>query len=113
MKIGYTRRDELYDGFIEFHNEHPEFWDQFVKFTHEAMDRGFKQFGSKAVFERIRWETAIPEDKGHDTTHLKNAYHAFYARMFIEKFPKHKGFFELRFQPSTLKPANNPVDILW
>lgn len=109
----YSRHDELYDGFVEFHNEHPEFWEQFVKFTEEAMDRGFKQFGSKAVFERIRWETAVADQKGQDTTHLKNAYHAFYARMYIEKFPEHKDFFETRFQPSTLKPAKHPVDPLW
>lgn len=110
----YSRHDEIEDAFLAFHKEHPEFWDMFVQFTKQAMDRGFKTFGSKAVFERIRWDTAVPtKDDETCETKLQNSFHAFYARLFMEEFPEHKGYFETRFQPSTLKPAKHPVDPLW
>ena len=108
----YSRRDQMEDDFKEFHAEHPDFWDQFVKYTKEAMNRGHKTFGSKAIFERIRWDMGPVTDE-NAVTKLQNSFHAFYAREFMRVFPEHKGYFETRFQPSSLKPANLKVDPLW
>ena len=77
--------------FREFHDKNPRVWVLLQRFTFEIINKGFKNYSVKAVFERIRWhtdvETSDPEFK------LSNNHTAYYSRMFIDKYPEHEGFF--------------------
>lgn len=88
-----------------FHNEHPEVWRLFVTFTFEKINLGFKHYSSTGVFERIRWETDVPDVDGKSTFKINNNYSAFYARRFMRVHSKYEGFFRLRTQISKRKPA--------
>lgn len=101
-----TRHDEMSAQFKAFHNDHPEVWDLFQRFAFEKIKRGFNNYSSKGIFERIRWEVARPEPEPSDFK-LNNNYTAFYARWFMLKYPEHDGFFRLREQISHWGPATN------
>lgn len=101
-----NRRDEMAEQCMEFHRQHPEVWDLFVQFTQEMIRKGFSNYSSNAIFERIRWE----KDAGGDGTEafkLNNNYRAMYARRFMKMYPQHAGFFRTREQISEIKPATN------
>lgn len=90
------------DKFIAFHKANPEIYDLFERFTFEAIDAGMKRVGAKFIFERIRWEIAVPT-KGagycvplHRDLKLNNNFTAWYARLFVAKHRAHKGLFEMR-----------------
>jgi hypothetical protein len=77
-----------------YHKENPIIWEQFKLTTLEAIKKGFKNYGSKGIFEIIRWnqEGEIKEDGFK----LNNNFTSDYARKFMEEYPEHKGFFRLR-----------------
>ncbi len=78
-----------------FHNEHPDVWALFVRFTLELIETERSYGGAKAVWERIRWETTVNPNYGADFK-LNNNYHPFYARWFMAVYPQHDGFFRTR-----------------
>lgn len=80
--------------FQDYHKEHPEIWKEFVKTTFEAIRKGFKNYSSKSIFEIIRWHRG--GDIKSDSFKINNNYTADYAKMFMEKYPQHKGFFRTR-----------------
>lgn len=80
--------------FQQYHNEHPEIWEQFKKTTFEAIRKGFKNYSSKSIFEVIRWHKG--GDIKSDGFKINNSYTADYARLFANTFPKHKDFFRTR-----------------
>jgi len=101
-----TRHEEMREQVIAYHRKHPEVWRLFCDFSFQMIERGYKHYSAKAVFERIRWE----KDAGGDgVTQFKvgNNHPAFYARAFVKKYPKHEGFFRMREQTSRKKPATN------
>jgi len=100
-----TRYDQMKESCEAFHKEHPEVWDLFCKFAFEMIDRGFNNYSSKAIFERIRWEKDVGGD-GVTQFKLGNNYPAFYARAFMKKYPEHAGFFRLREQTSKKEKAS-------
>ena len=51
------------ENFLKHHAENPHIYNMFVKYTLEVA-RHRDYFSAKAVFHRIRWETAISE---HDS----------------------------------------------
>lgn len=94
---------------IRYHKAHPKVWTLFCQFTFELIERGFKNYGAKAVMERIRWETDQANVKGMSEFKIGNNYTAFYARRFMKKNSEHDGFFRLRKQTSKNKqPINRP-----
>lgn len=101
-----SRYTQLETNFKTFHAAHPEIWVHFCNFTFDRINKGWSHYSSKAVFERIRWEVAVPElYYSENEFKLNNNYTAFYARKFIEEYPKHKGFFRFREQKSETCPA--------
>ena len=79
----------------DFHNEHPEFWELFCQYTFELIDSGRTHGSANAVFERIRWETNVnPTHQGHFK--VNNNFRAYYARRFMQMFPKWHDFFFTR-----------------
>lgn len=100
-----TRHEEMREQVKAYHKKHPEVWQLFCDFSFQMIDRGYKHYSAKAVFERIRWE----KDAGGDgVTQFKvgNNYPAFYARAFMKQYPHHDGFFRLREQTSHKRAAN-------
>ena len=100
-----SRHDELREAVIRFHEKHPEVWELFKKFTFERINKGFKNYSSDAIFHRIRWEMSLPEYEKGKEFKMNDHYTAFYARAFMERFPKFEGFFRTRKQPSKESPA--------
>lgn len=99
-----TRADQIYAKFVIFHLTNPKIWELFVKYTFDRIDRGFKNYGAGAIFERIRWDTDTPT-ASEDNLKLCNDYRAYYARMFHAKYPQYDGFFRIRKRRSEDKPA--------
>lgn len=83
----------LREEWAEFLTENPHVFALFERFALEAIAAGAR-LGSKAIVERMRWETAVVT-RG-DTFKLNNNWTAALAREFVERHPEHDGFFELR-----------------
>ena len=94
--------DTLDAKFREFHELNPEVYDAFDRFTREALRAGARRLGAKLVWERIRWYTQI-EARGTaaEGFKLNNNYHAFYARLWMQRNPQHSTLFETRRQRSS------------
>ena len=105
-----NRRDEMAEQCTEFHRQHPDVWELFVRFTLEMIGRGFSNYSCNAIFERIRWEK---DAGGNGATQFKlnNNYRALYARRFMKLFPLHEGFFRTREQVSESKPATGMPEL--
>lgn len=101
-----TRLEEMREQCNRFHVEHPEVWDLFVRFTFEMINRGYKHYSAKGVFERIRWEKDAGGD-GVTQFKLGNNYTPFYSRRFMKMYPEYDGFFRLRQQTSEGRDATN------
>ena len=99
-----SRRDEMHHQFTEFHREHPEVWEMFVRFALDRIRRGYQNYGAQSIIERIRWETPIGDD-GKLAFKINNNHTAFYARAFERAYPDHQGFFRKRTQVSDGQPA--------
>lgn len=99
-----TRYDEMLEVTNKFHTEHPEVWDWFCEFTFDRIKKGYKNYGAKGVFERIRWETTLGED-GKVMFKIGNNHTPFYARGFMLQYPQHAGFFRLREQKTHHMPT--------
>ena len=92
---GFNERETaLRKKFREFHNENPQVWELLQKFTFQIIDRGYKNYSVNAVFERIRWHTAI--ETNDLEFKLSNNHRAYYSRMFMDKHPEYEGFFRTK-----------------
>ena len=99
-----ARKEQLEAEYIRGINKCPQIKDLFYRFTHEAINSGRKNFGSGAIYERMRWETKVnPEYKSLGDFKLNNNFRAFLSRDFMNDFPEHKGFFRTRIQISEKK----------
>lgn len=76
--------------FNTYDRENPHIWEAFKNYAWEAKAKGFKNFGSKAIFELIRWHTKV---KGNDGYKLNNNYTPDYAEKMEREFPAFEGFF--------------------
>ena len=77
-----------------YHEENPQVYEAFKKFTFQAIAKGRKYFSSEMVINRLRWYTQV--ESNSDIFKINNNYKAFYSRKFEEDFPKYKGFFRKR-----------------
>lgn len=87
-------QSELYKRFIIYHNDNPHIYSMFKKFTIQAIDSGYKNFGSQMIIEKIRWETGVVAK--NDKFKIGNDYASFYSRMFMQEFPNYKNYFRIR-----------------
>ena len=110
-----TRHDEMREQVTAFHKENPKVYQLFEKFSFQLIARGFNNYSSNAVFERIRWETDEADTDGKSTFKINNNYRAFFARAFMKRHPEYDGFYRLRKQTSqdgdaTHLPELGPTD---
>ena len=88
--------------FRAFHAANPAVYGLFKRFAAEAIKAGIKRLSSKLIIERIRWECAISTTgAGWSVTKGKpflidNRFTCWYARKFMEDFPKAGEIFETR-----------------
>lgn len=94
MSEAMSRPATLAAKFAEFDSANPMVWALFIRFSFDAISRGFEHFGVASVVERIRWFTAV-ETRG-DIYKINNNFAAFYVRKFERTFPQHRGFFRKR-----------------
>lgn len=97
MKQTYTRNKpkvkpaKLTLEFLAFHRDNPQIYKLFVKYA-SMVARTRNRFGSRAILERIRWETAV--ESSHETLKIPNAYSAYYSRLFEIDHPRFDGMFQ-------------------
>lgn len=78
----------------EYLKRHPNIYQMFAHFTWEAILAGAKDFGARAVLERMRWETNVRGDKADFK--LNNNLTPFLARKFMRENPQVGEIFETR-----------------
>ncbi|BAQ90252.1 hypothetical protein [uncultured Mediterranean phage uvMED] len=105
--IEKSREDEINEQAEAFSKQNPEVSRLFVKFTHEIIARGFRNYSVQAIFERIRWETDQADVDGKSTFKLNNNYTPWFSRKFMERYPEHDGFFRTRKRISGEQTATN------
>ena len=84
---------DSYLKFKKYDAENPQIWEAFKKYTFESINKGFKHFSAEFVFNVIRWETSI---SGNDAFKVNNNWKSWYSRKFMQEYPDHSGFFQLR-----------------
>jgi hypothetical protein len=90
-----TRADEIKEKFIEYHKNNPWVWELFERFAMEMIGAGRERYSSSAIIERIRWEVdrkSSPDERFK----ISNDFRAYYARMFIAKYPMCNSFFLIK-----------------
>ena len=94
MEFNSTGVSASEQKFRIFHEDNPEVYELFKRFTFEAMNRGHQQLSAEMIINRIRWETkVVTTDADYK---INNDYKPFYSRLFIVEHPQHKDFFRLR-----------------
>lgn len=79
--------------FIEYHKSNLWIWDAFETEAAQQISSGRTKLGAKELFERIRW---LGGEKQHYEFKLSNNFTAYYARMFVLKYPQHRNIFTLK-----------------
>lgn len=81
-------------AFQRYDVENPEVYARFRELTFDAMQRGFKNFSARGLFQVMRFERGGKiKDDGF---RLNNNYTPYYVRKFVKEFPQHIAFFECR-----------------
>jgi hypothetical protein len=81
------------ETFEEYQARNPRLYKEFVHYTYQMIGAGETRIGSKAIFERIRWEAKI---KKQGEFKINNNYTADYARKFEQDYANFAGIFEKR-----------------
>ena len=79
--------------FSDWLRQNPRTFEQFCRFALEAI-RARRKIGAKAIAERVRWECTMARDA--EGFSVNNTFVAPMARLFEERFPEHRGYFEHR-----------------
>lgn len=80
------------EKFVKYHEDRPEIYEQFKRFTLDVIGRN-KKCGATDVLCRVRWETIV---SGTDRWKINQNYAAYYARKFMVDFPQYGAFFATR-----------------
>jgi hypothetical protein len=74
--------------------ENPHVYRLFEQFTYEAIGFGSIRLSARLVADRVRWEGAM-STTGIDVK-FRNDFIAYYARLFMERHPEHRGLFQTK-----------------
>lgn len=85
-------------AFDEFHASNPEVYAELVKLARQVKTAGFKKFGIRMIWERMRWSFTVEQVKRVDGDEYKfnDHYTPFYARLIMAQEPDLCGLFEVR-----------------
>lgn len=90
------------EKFNAFHAANPHVYTMFKRFAYEAFKAGARKISSKLIIERIRWETTVSTTGagwhvvGKKKFLIDNRFTCWYARLFINDFPRLASRLELR-----------------
>ncbi len=82
-------------NFLRYDFDHPEIWHQFRAITFDLINR-VKHYKAEAIFEIIKYNRIVKHNEFEFNVDGKLT--AYYAEKFINRYPQHKGFFELKRQ---------------
>ena len=85
---------EEFKWFRTYHEQNPQIYELFRRYTLRCIERGFQHFSAEFVFNIIRWET--PVKAGDEDFKINNNAKPFYSRLFEREFPQYEGFFRKR-----------------
>ncbi len=80
--------------FAAYHAANPQIYAALRRFALEARQAGVKRLGIAALFERLRWYTAV--EAKDDAWKCNNSMRAGYARLLMAQEPALAGLFETR-----------------
>ncbi len=106
-----TRAAEIEAAFLRFVALNPRVWDLFERYANLLVERGWRNYGAKAIVERVRWDhdlTIVPDDG--EPFKIKNEFTPYFARHFHKLHPEHGGFFRVRELPSERRPPRGAPD---
>jgi hypothetical protein len=83
---------KLVEQFERYHAKNPHIYTIWCRLSLEAVNRGFQHIGSNLITNQIRWEMGVPTAET-DGFKIREAYGAFYTRMFMRDHPLLAGFF--------------------
>lgn len=83
------------ESFMEFHNTHPEVFNELVHRAREVMSAGYRRYNISALWERMRWTFDIEYRNGEEFKYNNN-FRSRYSRKIMEECEDLKGFFEVR-----------------
>lgn len=91
MNTSYHMRKKR---FLLWHAANPKVWDYFEKFTLEAIQKGHRRISHWLILNRVRWEVFL-QTTGDDFK-ISNDYFAFYARLWITRYPQYRFIFKIK-----------------
>ena len=80
----------------QFHERNTHVLEKLSVLALRLKDRGHKHYGMQALFEVLRYETAMRTNDPSSQFKLNNDYAAFYARDIMRRYPELDGFFSIR-----------------
>jgi len=94
-ELNFERGASIQERWEEYDATHPEVYQYLVFLTFEAYRKGFRHYGVRAMWERMRWHFQVEKDLGEDFK-LNDHFPSRYARKIMAEYPELDGFFELR-----------------
>ena len=85
---------KMLSDFLIFNRENPGIYRLFHKFAQQALQSGRQRYSSWAIANAIRWHSDIVV-RTKDFK-LPNNYIAAYARLWIQRNPKHRGLIAIK-----------------
>jgi hypothetical protein len=89
---GFREESAADRRFQEFHRDHPEIYRELMQLVRQALLRGQKKIGIKMLWEVMRWNRFLRNEKYE----LNNNFHSRYARLIMQKEPGLAGVFDTR-----------------
>jgi lipopolysaccharide biosynthesis regulator YciM len=83
------KNTRLWKQFMEFHEAHPEVFTVFEQEVLKAVNEGREKYSIYIVREEVRW-------KLRNKYKFSNSFAPYYARIFVEKYPKLRKLFTFR-----------------
>lgn len=87
-----------------FHEANPAVFEELRSIALGLVAKGHKHFGIRLCWEVARWQRMLKTTDTESAWKLNDHYHAFYARLLMEREPELAGVFELR------RGADEPVE---
>jgi hypothetical protein len=89
---------ELGARFAAFDKANPHIGQMFDAITIGLIERRCKRYSADAILHQVRWETMfrVTHTWGSGVFKINDHWSACYARRFLDQYPQHEGFFELR-----------------
>ncbi|HWY79567.1 MAG TPA: hypothetical protein VNW29_04365 [Candidatus Sulfotelmatobacter sp.] len=85
--IKFEKKSRLWEQFLEFHENHPEIYENYKNEILKAINQGREIYSISIITEHHRWDRRYK---------ISNNHRAYYARIFVEEFPEYKNFFKFK-----------------